>query len=414
MSKVREPFSTPVGRLVQGDCFVPQTKDQQGNPRVVKSGPNVGQPAPQYFIAVAFPKMDPANPALQNQEFAAFYAQLDRVARAEWPALFPNPNGGCVNPLFTMKVKDGDGVDRNGKSNASKEGFAGHWIVSFASAYAPKVVQETSPGTFAQLTDPASVKRGYYVRVAGSITGNDSPNTPGLYVNLDMVCLVAYGPEIVSGPDAAQAFGAPATLPPGASMTPIGGAAMPPGGVPATPALPGAPGVPAVPGAPAVPAAGPVMTAKAADQPYASFTANGWTDAMLIEHGYMMPPAAAPLPGPGATPGIPASPGPVGTPGGTPGLPSPNGPTAPPIASPSSPAAPGYTGYMGAPGAPLPGAPAAGSPGLPAPAGVPSAPPATPSPTRAMTPLAGGMTYDQYIAAGWTDAQLIQHGFMTA
>lgn len=365
MSKVREPFTTPVGRLVQGDCFVPQTKDQQGNLRVVKSGPNVGQPAPQFFVAVAFPKVDPSNPAMQNQEFAQFYALLDRVARAEWPALFPNPQGGCVNPLFTMKVKDGDGVDRNGKPNSGKEGFAGHWIVSFASAYAPKVVQETSPGVFATLTDPNSVKRGYYVRVAGSVTGNDSPNTPGLYVNLDMVCLVAYGQEIVSGPDAATAFGAPAALPPGASMTPIGGAAMPAGGLPGAPGLPG-----------------------------------------------------TPLPGPGAMPGIPASPGPVGMPAAGPGMASPNGLPAMPAASPSSPmpgqpAAPGYTGYMGAPGVPSPGVPGAGSPGLPAgPAGVPSAPAAMPSPTRQMTAAANGMSYEQYLAAGWNDAQLIQHGMM--
>ena len=29
-----------------------------------------------------------------------------------------------------------------------------------------------------------------------------------------------------------------------------------------------------------------------------------------------------------------------------------------------------------------------------------------------MTPKAGGATYEQMIAAGWTDALLIQHGHM--
>ena len=396
MSKTRESFSTPVGRLVQGDCFVPQTKDQQGNLRVYKSGDKVGQPNPQYFIAVAFPKVDPRNPTVANAEFGAFYALLDRVARAEWPALFPNPQGPCVNPIFTMKVKDGDGVDRNGKSNATKEGFAGHWIVSFASAYAPKVVRETSPGVWETLTDPNSVKRGYYVRVAGSATGNDSPNTPGIYCKLDMIALVAYGQEIVSGPDAATAFGGAAALPPGASTTPLPGSAMPatPAAVPGTPAIPGAvPGVPGLPGVPATPAApvvpaGPQMTAKAGATSYADFVAQGWTDALLIEHGYMVAPVTA-------APAVPQTP-----------------------AAPVTP----YTGFMGVPGA-SPGAPAAplvGAPGvsspLPPATGIPSVPGAIASPSSGptMTAKAAGQTREQFHAAGWTDALLIEHGYMTA
>jgi hypothetical protein len=393
MSKTRESFSTPVGRLVQGDCFVPQTKDQQGNLRVYKSGDKVGQPNPQFFVAVAFPKVDPRNPAVANAEFGAFYALLDKVARAEWPALFPNPAGPCVNPIFTMKVKDGDGVDRNGKSNATKEGFAGHWIVSFASAYAPKVVRETSPGVWETLTDPNSVKRGYFVRIAGSATGNDSPNTPGIYCNLDMVALVAYGQEIQSGPDAATAFGgAPAALPAGASATPLGGSTLPVAPVAGVPALPGAAGVPALPGAvaavPAIPVvpvapAGPQMTAKAGAVTYADFVAQGWTDALLISEGYMI--AAAP-----AAPAVPVA------------------PVQP------------YTGYMGVPGAtagapavPLAGAPIAGAPAVPA---IPSVPSAIPSPSSGfvMTAKAAGQTREQFHAGQWTDAMLIEHGYMVA
>jgi hypothetical protein len=203
MSKTRETFTTPVGRLVQGDCFEAQTKDQQGNLRVIKTGPNAGQPNPTFFIAVAYAK--------DNAEFNAFYALLDRVARAEWPALFPTPGGPCVNPKFAMKVVDGDGLDTNGKSNATKEGFAGHWIVRFASSYAPKVVRPAGNGTWETITDPAAIKRGYFVRIAGSVTGNDNAQNPGLYVNLDMIELAAYGPEIVSGPDAATAFGSAAS-----------------------------------------------------------------------------------------------------------------------------------------------------------------------------------------------------------
>jgi hypothetical protein len=42
------------------------------------------------------------------------------------------------------------------------------------------------------------------------------------------------------------------------------------------------------------------------------------------------------------------------------------------------------------------------------------APPAAPAPQPqfVMTPAANGMTREQYIAAGWTDEQLIQNGLM--
>lgn len=33
-------------------------------------------------------------------------------------------------------------------------------------------------------------------------------------------------------------------------------------------------------------------------------------------------------------------------------------------------------------------------------------------PTKVMTPAAQGVTYDAYRAAGWTDAQLVEHGYM--
>ena len=312
MSKTRETFTTPVGRLVQGDCFEAQTKDQQGNLRVVKTGPNAGQPNPTYYIGVAFPKMNPHNPAETNNEFNAFYALLDRVARTEWPALFPTPGGACVNPKFAMKVVDGDGLDTNGKAHSDKEGFAGHWVVRFASSYAPKVVRPAGNGTWETVTDKTAIKRGYFVRVAGSVTGNDNAQNPGLYVNLDMIELVGYGPEIVSGPDAATAFGAAAALPPGASATPILPAGLPgPGaGTPpvpgATPPVPGATPAPlvapapvaaspapqAAPSPPSAPAAtispSRTMTAAANGQTYEAFIASGWTDDQLVSHGYMV------------------------------------------------------------------------------------------------------------------------------
>jgi hypothetical protein len=61
-----------------------------------------------------------------------------------------------------------------------------------------------------------------------------------------------------------------------------------------------------------------------------------------------------------------------------------------------------------APAAPAPASP----PPPPAPAFLQVPPPATPA--YVMLPPANGATYEQMIAAGWTDATLIQMGMMTA
>lgn len=304
-------FTTPVGRLVQGSLSQPQTTDQQGNLRVKKSGPNAGQPDPQYFIAVAFPKNDP--------QWPAFYAILDAQARADFPHLFPVPGGPCVNPAFSWKVIDGDGVDSTGKSNASKEGFAGCWVVRFSSAFAPKCFQQPNFAAHQQLPDPSVIKRGYYVQVNGTVDGNKNAQKPGIYVNLDMVNWVGSGPEIISGPDAGEAFGQGAPLPPGASAVPVGmmapgggAAAAYPGAPVAAPAAPAYPQPVAAPAAPAPAAASPspaaASPAPANVQPYA---------------GYMAP---APAPAmPGAPPPAPAAPAPA--PAGPAMLPAANGVT---------------------------------------------------------------------------------------
>lgn len=287
----KERFTSPVGRLVQGSLDEPQTKDAQGNPRVVKTGPNAGQPNPQYFIAVAFAKTDPAWPA--------FWSLLVTKAAQDFPNLFPQgPGGACVHPQFAYKVLDGDGLDSNGKSNAGKEGFAGHYVVRFASSYPPRLFFAGRYAPHEQIQEKGAIKRGYYVRVNGTVEGNANAQRPGIYVNLDMVELSAYGPEIVSGPDATEAFsGGPGALPVGASPTPITPVAGP-GAAPA----PLAPPIGAPLGAPG--AAVPPLPVAALPAP-ASAPPPQYT-------GYMAPPAAGPTPPGGPAPAAsPAPPAPM-------------------------------------------------------------------------------------------------------
>lgn len=232
---------TPVGRLVSGNPFEANTTDFHGKPLT----DNNNQPRVEYFCGLAIAKAD----------FGPLWQQLSAVGQAEM--------GQYLNhPSFAWKIADGDGKDNQGNLNSLKEGWAGCYVLRATSGYAPKVLDQI--GNY--LNDPASVKRGYYVRFGISCSGNKNPQYPGIYVNLQYVQLCGYGPEIQSGPDAAASVkAAPAfVLPAGASTTPIapsGAPAMPQqgrpqGGAPQFPQPQGAPvptqGAPAYGTAPAL------------------------------------------------------------------------------------------------------------------------------------------------------------------
>lgn len=237
-------FTTPIGRFVQGDLFKGSDKDRKGNPYIIKTGPNKGQPTTRYFFAVAFAKTDAA--------FMALWQQLAQLARQGYPQYF-DANGNCTHPRFTYKIVDGDGVDDDGKPNNTKEGFAGHWVVKFSGSFPPKVFHAGKYDPMQQVTDPAQVKRGWYIRVAANAKPNIGSDVPGLYLNASLVSIEAAGPEITSGPDASAAFAQPAgPLPQGATAVPM---SPQPGAMPQQPAMMpnmaamGMPGVPqALPG----------------------------------------------------------------------------------------------------------------------------------------------------------------------
>lgn len=228
---------TPVGRIVQGDCFKGRATDMQGNPLTIKSGPNAGQPRTEWFVALAIPKDDPGWPVLQ--------AAIHQAARAGFPNMF-DAQGNCTNPNFSFKYIDGDSqvAGPTGRRPCDNEGFPGHWILKFRSGFAPQCF---SRGGASILTDPDSIKRGYYVRISGSVVGNDSPVRPGVYLNLTMVELCGFGEEIKTGPDGAAVFGGtPAgALPPGASPTPLAAPTVPAAAQPVPQTAPGAPPPPA-------------------------------------------------------------------------------------------------------------------------------------------------------------------------
>jgi hypothetical protein len=132
--------------------------------------------------------------------------------------------------------------------------------------------------------------------VADNRTAAGQPaETPGVYLNMQIVALAAFGPEIEgkAGIDP-RAVGFGGQLPPGASATPVAPASggLMPQAAPAPAAAPAPVAVaPAVgfasPGAPAAPAPVRQMTA-AATATYEAYIAAGWTDAQLIQNGLMV------------------------------------------------------------------------------------------------------------------------------
>lgn len=323
----RVNVTSPVGRIVQGSLYEPNRTDAEGKPLVIKNGPNAGQPRVDYFFALAIPKGTEQHWA--HTPWGQIIWQIGNQA-------FPH---AAQAEGFAWKITDGDSQKpgkifqgKPGKKPCENEGFPGHWVIKLSGGFAPKIYRQEGGG-YVQITEKDFVKPGYYVEVNFSVEGNGSQNQPGVYLNHSMVCFRAYGQEIVFGPDVASAgFGA-SPLPAGASMTPPP-SAMP---MPAAPSMPSAL-TSAIPGLPMIPGAAPAPLPLAGSVPMPS-----------------APVMAAPAP-------IPVTPNPA---------------------------------FLQVPAAPsLPPVPAA-------------------APGRQMTVKANGIPYEQYIANGWTDATLVQNGYMT-
>lgn len=322
----RVNITSPVGRIVAGSLYKPNTTDFDGKPLVYKTGADAGKPRVSFFIALAIPK----NPGEGHWAHSEWGKQIWAVGHAAFPQAAQRPD-------FAWKIEDGDSMvpNKRNRKPAEQEGWKGCWVVKFTSSFAPSVYKEEGKDNWVQLTQPDAVKPGYYVQVAFSVDGNGQQNNPGVYLNPSIVGFRAYGTEISFGPDVTQAgFGA-APLPAGASLTPPAASTMP--------AAPPAAGQPQYAGMPPAP-----------PQQSQQQTA---------------PPPVPVYPQPGFTQ-----------------VPPPN---------------PTYAGTAAVPSTPA---------GIPAPP--PSATQTIASPSKRMTPLAGNVTYEAYMQAGWTDAQLIANGLM--
>lgn len=245
------PFNTPPGRFIGGSLYQGSTKDDKGNLKVYKTGANAGQPRTDYHIGIAIPKTQ-AHWANEPGWGQAIWAE----GHAAWPA------GQAQHPTFAWKVVDGDSTIPNKRMNkpCDQEGYPGHWVLWFSGTTPPKLA--VAIGTEPQWNDqPGFCMPGDIIEVRGSVSGNESSETAGVYLNYDAVCMRAYhqdGRIQSQSIDLASAgFGA-APLPAGASTMPVGNALAAPPAPGATPSTPVAPQVPAAPAVvPSAPVAAP-------------------------------------------------------------------------------------------------------------------------------------------------------------
>lgn len=285
----RTTFLTPVGRLVAGSPYEGQTKNQDGTPKVVKQGANAGHPRTEFYFGLAIAKTP-------GQHWAAspgWGATIWQVGNAAFP------QGQAGAPSFAWKIVDGDSTVPNkaGKRPCDNEGYPGHWILNFTGGFAPGVYNKDGS---VELKEAGLVKLGDYIQVSGNVTGNNSTQSPGVYLNHDMVAFAGVGKRISSrgGPDASAVGFGQEPLPVGAQpvpatpmqqvmapapVVPVPAAVVPVVPSPAFLAVPAAPVAPVAPVAPAR-----VMTPKAQGASYEQLLAAGWTDQTLVQHGLMV------------------------------------------------------------------------------------------------------------------------------
>jgi len=239
----RTSITSPVGRLVAGSLYKEVTTDFDGNPLKYKTGTKVGQSRVEFYFGLAIPKTK------ANWWEEPWGQQILNVGSVAFPGSYQRKD-------FAWKITDGDSIELNkrNKRPCDNEGYKGHWVLGLRGGYAPKVYKAEN-GAFVQVTEPDFVKPGYYVEVAFNVEGNGNQNNPGVYLNHSMVCFRAYGPEINFGPDVNDAGFGQSALPAGASLAP------PPSAIPMPASSASAQNAPIpVPSAPAVPAvsSGPI------------------------------------------------------------------------------------------------------------------------------------------------------------
>jgi len=288
-----EQILLPPSRLVWGSLYEGQTKGFGGKPILNKDG----SPGIEYAFGVAVPKGTETHWSQTAWGAPVWALGHVRIKTA-----------GQLGDKYSWKIKDGDSTAiadiETGRRFCDSEGYAGNWIVTLKSRFAPKVYMLEGGKAVPWLVKDA-INYGDFVECLFDMQDNGDNEKPGLFLNHKLICFAGYGQRIVKtgGPDAnAVGFGARGMV---GSATPLSSGAVAAGSanapaashVPAAVPVAGA-GVPTAPMVPesiephtailTPPVLVKTMTAKAAGATYEQFTAKGWTDEMMVAQGFMV------------------------------------------------------------------------------------------------------------------------------
>ena len=203
---------TPTGRIVAGHPMVAQAvTDDKG---VAKLQKDKVTPRVEYYLALAITKGGE-----QHWNQTEWGAKIYQAAQAGFP------NGEFNAPTFAWKITDGDSQipNKKGKKPFEREGWAGSWVLQLSTGLSIRCFHNGKFEAHEVIQNKAEIKRGDYAQVLIKAKDNAPSESPGVYLNPELVNLVGPGVEIVgeNHVDAATAFGASvATMPAGAQVDP--------------------------------------------------------------------------------------------------------------------------------------------------------------------------------------------------
>jgi len=201
---------------------------------------------------------------------------IAREAESAWSRL-------ASTPTFAWKISDGDSnvPNKSGNVPCENEGYLGNWIIWFNNGWAPPIFEST---TRRQLFDADLVVPGDYVEVYAGVRSNNSAQSPGLFMSPLAVGFLGKGERIETKASIVNVN----DIPFGQQRVPMGAKPLiVEDDVPFHPSTPLPPANPAFLDVP-VPPTLPKMTAKASGLSYVDMIAKGWTDDLMIQHGYMV------------------------------------------------------------------------------------------------------------------------------
>lgn len=226
-----------------------QLKDAAGN----------GTGDPKFGMALLLAPNDP--------QVAMIQATVAQATKDTFPSGMGNKSDVCFS-LYDEKYRGKDYYDPR---------FSGYWVLNATAKESdrPAVVTQTMQ----KIIDPGAVYSGMVVYASVNI-GGYTKGTGGIGCWINGVMVTDEEPpfgRLDNKPSVEQMF-----------AKVLGGTAAAPVSTPPAPPAPLAP--------PPAPPAAPVrrMTAKA-ETTYEAYIAAGWTDSLLIQHGYMESPTGQPL-----------------------------------------------------------------------------------------------------------------------